>query len=123
MILDTGALIAVARNDRSMIARLFAAHEADEELRTHAMVIAQAWRDGRRQASLARLLQAVVVASIDESLGRRCGELLAKSKTADPIDAAVVLIAREGEAVLTSDPSDISLLARTAKRRLRVIEC
>ena len=124
MILDAGALIAVSRNDRSMIARLLAAHEEDDELRTHPMVVAQVWRDARgRQTPLARLLASVDVVPIDDNLGRRSGELLGKAATSDPIDAAVVLIARDGDAIVTSDADDIRHLARVAKRHVLVIAC
>jgi predicted nucleic acid-binding protein len=124
MILDAGALIAVSRNDRAMIVRLVAAEEEGDELRTHPMVVAQVWRDHRgRQAPLARLLRGVEVVSIDDALGRRCGELLGRASTSDPIDAAVVLIASDGELVVTSDPEDILQLARCARRRVIVIRC
>jgi predicted nucleic acid-binding protein len=124
MILDAGALIAVSRNDRVMIARLIAAHEEGDDLTTHPMVVAQVWRDQRRrQAPLARLLRGVEIIPIDDNLGRRCGELLGKAKTADPVDAAVVLIATDGESVVTSDPDDILHLARFATRRILVIRC
>ena len=124
MMLDAGALIAVGRNDRAMIARLVAAEQETDELRTHPMVVAQVWRDHRgRQASLARLLHGVEIVSTDDDLGRRCGELLGKAKTTDPIDAAVVLIATDGESVITSDPDDIRYLALFAKRRILVIRC
>jgi predicted nucleic acid-binding protein len=123
MILDAGALIAVDRNDRAVIARLRAAVEGDDELKTHPMVVAQAWRGVRRQATLARLLRNVVVVSIDSDLGRRCGELLGKAGTSDPIDAAVVLIAAHGDTIVTSDPDDIRHLARIARRRVMVVGC
>lgn len=47
LVLDAGALIAVDRNDRAMLARLRAAERHGLELRTNAMVVAQVWRDGR----------------------------------------------------------------------------
>ncbi|HEY6180154.1 MAG TPA: hypothetical protein VIX73_37190 [Kofleriaceae bacterium] len=124
MILDAGALIAISRNDRATIARLAVAEQENDELRTHPMVVAQVWRDGRgRQALLARWLRGMEVVTIDDDLGRRCGELLGKASTTDPIDAAVVLIATEGETVMTSDPDDIGHLARAARRRLLVVRC
>ncbi len=124
MILDAGALLAVDRNDRAMIARLLVAHEADDELKTHPLVVAQVWRDARgRQALLARLLRSVRVVPIHHALGQRCGELLGEAGTSDPIDAAVVLIAADGEAVVTSDPKDIRHLANAAGRRVVVVPC
>lgn len=124
MILDAGALIAVSRNDRATIARLVAAEHEGDELATHPMVVAQVWRDHRgRQAVLARLLRSVKIVSIDDDLGRRCGELLGKARTSDPIDAAVVLIASDGESVLTSDPQDIRHLAACARRKILIVGC
>jgi len=123
MFLDAGALIAITRGERTVNVRLQAAHEAEDEVRTHSMVLAQVWRDGRRQAPLARVLDAITVLPIDESVGKRVGELLAASRTSDPIDAAVVLLARDGERVLTSDPDDLERLARAARRRLVIVEC
>lgn len=124
MILDAGALIAVDRNSRAMMARLLAAQLEGDELRTHAMVVAQVWRDaGGRQALLARLLRSVAVVPIDEALGRLAGELLGRSKRSDPIDAAVVLISRDGEIVLTGDPDDLRPLAEAAARSIHIVPC
>ena len=124
MILDAGALIAVTRGDRRTIARLLAAHEEGDQLTCHPMVVAQVWRgSGGRQATLARFLRAVEIVTIDDELGRRSGELLGKAKTADPIDAAVVLIASEGEAIVTSDPDDLEHLARAARRQVIIVRC
>jgi predicted nucleic acid-binding protein len=124
MMLDTGALIAVDRNDRAVFARLLAAEHDGDELRTHPMVVAQVWRDPRgRQSVLARLLRAVEVVPIDDALGRRSGELLGATGTSDPIDAAVVLIARDGEAVMTGDPADLRRLAQAAGRSAIIVTC
>jgi hypothetical protein len=55
LVLDAGAFIAVDRDDRSMIARLHVAQLHGHELRTSAIVIAQAWRSpGGEQAGVAR---------------------------------------------------------------------
>lgn len=123
MILDAGALIAITKGDRRMIARLLAAHDEEQDLKTHPMVVAQVWRDGRRQAELARLLRGSIVVDLDDELGRRAGELLGNAKTSDPIDAAVVLIADDGEPIVTSDADDIRHLARVAKRRVVIVAC
>jgi len=47
LVLDAGALLAVDRGDRAMIARLQVAQRAGLELRSNAMVVAQVWRDRR----------------------------------------------------------------------------
>jgi hypothetical protein len=123
MILDAGALIAVANNDRRMVSRLLVIQEKGEALKTHPMVVAQAWRDGRTQAVLARLLHGVKTIPIDDELGRRAGELLAKAKKSDPIDAVVVLIADDHETIVTSDEQDIRDLAAAAKRSVVIVRC
>ena len=124
LILDAGALVAVDRDDRAMIARLRASQQHGLELRSNAMVVAQVWRDRHgRQVNLARLLQAVDVRAISQLDGRNAGALLAAAGTADPIDATVVLLARPGDRILTSDPGDINKLAAAAGNRPVIISC
>jgi hypothetical protein len=124
LILDAGALVAVDRDDRAMIARLRASQQHGLELRTNAMVVAQVWRDRHgRQVSLARLLQAIDVRAISQRDGRDAGALLAAADSADPIDATVVLLAAPGDRIVTSDPSDISRLAATAANRAVIVTC
>jgi hypothetical protein len=124
LILDAGALVAVDRNDRTMIARLEAARQHGLELRSNAMVVAQAWRDPYgRQVQLARLLQAVDVRAIDPQVGRAAGVLLGATDTSDPIDATVVLLAAPGDRILTSDPADLTRLARAASSRAVIVPC
>lgn len=124
LILDAGALVAVDRDDRAMMARLRASQRHGLELRTNAMVIAQVWRDRHgRQASLARLLQAVDVRAVAPSDGRQAGVLQAAAGTADPIDATVVLLAAPGDRILTSDPKDLARLAQAARNRPVIVPC
>jgi hypothetical protein len=124
LILDAGALVAVDRHDRAMMARLRAAQQHGLELRTNAMVVAQVWRDQRdRQVSLARMLQAVDVRAISQRDGRDAGALLGAASTADPIDATVVLLATPGDRILTSDPGDIPRLAAAAGSRAVIVTC
>jgi DNA-binding transcriptional MocR family regulator len=124
LVLDAGALVAVDRDDRAMIAMLRAAQQHGLELRTNAMVVAQVWRDRHgRQANLARLLRAVDVRVVSQRDGRDAGVLQALAGTADAIDATVVLLAVPGDRVLTSDPGDITLLAAAAEKRAVVVPC
>ena len=124
LILDAGALLAVDRGDRSMIARLRASQVHGLELRTNAMVVAQAWRDRHgRQVNLARLLQAVDVRAVSERDGRDAGVLQAAAGTADAIDATVVLLSAPGDRILTSDPGDLTRLAAAAESRAIVVAC
>jgi hypothetical protein len=75
-------------------------------------VVWQVWRDGARQARLARLLRGCEVESVDEPIARAAGQLLGRSRTADGVDAVVVLCAaRRGGVVYTSDPDDLTHLA------------
>jgi hypothetical protein len=124
LILDAGALVAVDRDDRAMMARLRAAQQHGLELRTNAMVVAQVWRDRHgRQAGLARLLQAVDVRAVSHRDGREAGALLARAGTADPIDATVVLLAGPGDRIVTSDTGDLTRLAAVAGNRPVIIAC
>jgi hypothetical protein len=121
LVLDAGALVAYEHRDRAVAARLEAARRHGLGLRTTAVVLAQVWRDDPRQAFLAQLLKAVEVVAVDENLGRRTGGLLARSGTADPADATVVLVAEPGDSILTSDPRDIQHLVDTTHGNVRVV--
>jgi hypothetical protein len=124
LILDAGAFVAVDRDDRAIFARLRAAQQQGLELRTNPMVVAQVWRDRHgRQANLARLLHAVDVRPIQDQDGRAAGALLGHTGTADPIDAAVVLLAEPGDRILTGDPDDLTVLAEAAGCRAVVVGC
>lgn len=124
LVLDAGALIAVDRDDRAVVAQLRIASRNGLDLRTNAMVVAQVWRDTQgRQATLARLLHCVDVRVIDQAAGREAGELLGKAGTSDPIDATVILLARHGDRILTSDSDDLQHLAATAASSAIIVGC
>lgn len=124
LILDAGALVAVDRGDRAMIARLRAAQQHDLDLRSNAMVVAQVWRDRHgRQAGLAQLLRAVDVRAVSPVDGRQAGVLLGMTGTSDPIDATVVLLASPGDRIVTSDPHDLAALAQAAANRAVIVAC
>ena len=124
LVLDAGALVAVDRGDRPMIARLAVAQQHGLELRSNTMVVAQVWRDRQgRQASLARLLRAVDVRAISHEDGRQAGVLLGQAGTTDPVDATVVLLARPGDRILTSDPGDLTRLASAAGNSAVIVAC
>lgn len=115
IVLDAGALVAVERNDRDVLALLKRELVAGRAPRTHGGVVGQVWRTGGgRQAPLARLLPAVEVRPIDSDLGKRAGALLGIARAADVIDAAVVLLAEDGDEIFTSDPGDLASLAAAA---------
>jgi hypothetical protein len=124
LVLDAGPLVAIDRGDRSMIARLAAAQRHGMELRSNAMVVAQVWRDRQgHQVNLARLLSAVDVRAISHDDGRQAGVLLGLAGAADPVDATVVLLAKPGDRVLTSDPDDLTRLALAAANRAVIVAC
>ncbi len=111
--LDAGALIGFDRGDRRAIQIIARARERREPLYVPVGVIGQAWRDGRRQAALARLLasDSVHVIGLDDGGARAAGQLCGVTRTADVIDATVALCARtRNSPVATSDPSDLRRL-------------
>jgi predicted nucleic acid-binding protein len=113
IVLDTGALIALDRGDKRMIALLDRALSQGRAFRVPAGVVGQAWRDGRLQVTLARFLRSeeVEIVPLDEHLARSCGELCAAANLPDVIDASVVIIARERrDPIVTSDPKDLQRL-------------
>ena len=80
---------------------------------TSAAVVAQVWRNGSRQANLARLLASIEVRPLGAVAARRVGELLAVSRTRDVVDAHLAVLVHDGDVVLTSDPADIDRLIGT----------
>lgn len=119
-VLDTGALIAIDRNDRRMLALLEAARDARLAVATTAPVVAQAWRNGKRQARLAAFLKhpEVEVLAFAPADGRPTGELAAMSRHHDVVDVHVVLVAQQRRrTIVTSDPDDI----RTIDPRARIV--
>lgn len=111
--LAAGALIALDRGDKRLIALLDRALAQRLPFRVPSGVVGQTWRNGRVQVTLARFLRSkeVEIVPLDGPLARACGELCGATDTADIIDASVVILARErGDYVVTSDPQDIRRL-------------
>ncbi len=114
--LDAGALIALDRGDRRVLALLARAHETSGVVTIPATALAQGVRDPSRQARLARLVRQPTtdVVALDRVDATGVGRLLAVSGTADVVDAHVVLCARRtGQAVATTDPDDLRRLDPT----------
>jgi hypothetical protein len=77
-----------------------------------APVVWQVWRDGTRQARLARMLRGCLIEPVDDATARAAGELLGRARTTDGVDAVVVIsAARRGGLVYTSDPADLRKLS------------
>jgi hypothetical protein len=121
VVLDAGGLIAIDRLDRQVGAILRVAQMEKIPVRTSAAVVSQVWRNGSRQASLARVLAGVDAASLDDATAKAVGEILATSNTADVVDGHLGLIVRSGDTVLTSDTADIKriLTARQVDATVR----
>ena len=111
LVLDAGALIALERDERASWVRLKTAHARREVPLTNAAVLGQVWRGGPRQARLSRALSGMDIRPVDEDLGRAAGELLGASRRSDLIDASIVLVASDGDEIVTSDPEDLRPLA------------
>ena len=115
---DTGALIALERGDKRMIALLRRALAQGRPFRVPAGVVGQAWRNGRAQVTLGRFLRSeeVEIVPLDEQLARSCGELCGAASASDVIDASVMIVARERQdLIVTSDPGDLRRLDPAAQ--------
>lgn len=123
LVLDAGALIAYERGDRLLAGLLEAELRAERVPITHGGVVGQVWRGGLgRQATLARLLAGTKIVALDDALGRRVGLLLRRTRTNDVIDAAIVLVASDGDMIVTSDAGDIVRLAEAAGLHVDIVE-
>ena len=121
LVLDAAALIALDRNERPMWTRLKAVAQLGQLPVTHGGVVGQVWRGGTRQARLATALAGVDVRALDGSLGRSAGELLAATGTSDLIDAALVLLAVDGDEIVTLDREDMEVLVAAAGRHVELL--
>lgn len=121
LVLDSGALVALERDERAMWTRLKAAQLVGELPVTHAGVLGQVWRGGPRQARLSQALAGVDVHALDEALGRAAGELLGAAGLADVVDAALVLISVDGDEIVTADRGDLAQLAEASGRHIELI--
>lgn len=88
----------------------------------HGGIVGQAWRKGvPRQALLAKALAGIDVHPLDDAAGRAAGALLFRSRTSDVLDAALVLLADNGDYIVTSDVDDIAALIETLDRDVEVV--
>jgi predicted nucleic acid-binding protein len=124
IVLDTGALIALERNDRVMWAVLKVAALKGQDVIVPSTALAQVWRGTRTQAQLSRALLHSLIASFD-AVARQVGELCGKTNTRDICDAQVAIIAaRMGEVLYTSDPADMRrLTAALPGKKPAIVRC
>lgn len=116
--LDAGALIALDRDDRQVLRLLATSLALGDRVIIPAGALAQSIRQPQRQVHLARLLRLPTtdVVALDRRDAVLVGRMLARSGTADVIDAHVVLCAQRAEqSVVTSDPDDLARLDPTLR--------
>jgi hypothetical protein len=119
---DTGALVAGERNDRRMWA-LHVGFLAEEVVPTiPAPVLAEAWRGGPGQASLAGLLVGCEVEAMSADQARRVGELAGRAGHDDIVDVTVVegAMRRVDEVIVTSNEGRIRQVVRASRKRIRI---
>lgn len=120
-VLDTGALIALERNDRAMWARLLVAASSKKDVVVPSTALAQAWRGGAAQTHLSRALSHCTIAPFDP-LAKQVGELCGRARTTDICDAHVALVAsRSGGWLCTSDVGDMNVLLAVCATRPRPV--
>jgi len=119
ILLDAAALIALEQNERPMWVRLKAAQRDEDIPVTHAL--GQVWRGGPRQARLSQALGGLDVRAVDRALGRAAGELLGHTGLSDVIDAALVLVAQDGDEIVTVDRNDFRVLAAALGRHVELV--
>lgn len=114
LILDSGAVISLARGDQRARAFLARALEMGATVEIPVVVVAETVRGGPRDAPVNRVLKAVgLVPETREIHGRTAGRLLGAARSAATVDALVVAHAVEagGAHVLTGDQEDLERLA------------
>lgn len=114
LILDSGAVIALARADQRVRAFVARACELGAPIEIPVVVVAETVRGNARDAPVNRVLNAVgETPAATEAMGRTAGGLLGASASAATVDALVVAqaIHAKGAVVLTSDPDDLGRLA------------
>lgn len=83
-------------------------------------VVSQVWRDGARQALLAKFLGRCVIRPPDLAAAKVAGTLLGRAGVSDAVDALVVAtaLALNAKAIVTSDVKDLEKLCGVADARV-----
>jgi predicted nucleic acid-binding protein len=114
LILDSGAVIALARGEQRARAFLTRALEAMAPIEVPVVVVAETVRGGPQGAPVNRILKLIgSVPEAQEIHGRIAGQLLGKARSPATIDALVVAqaVAGGGAQILTGDREDLERLA------------
>lgn len=122
LVLDAGVLIAHERCDEFAAAWLQRASLQRVDIAVVVTTIAETWRDGARQARLARLLGTCRIIDCDRSLAAAAGALLAATGSANTLDALVVAAGQRYQGVVvTDDVDDMTPLADAARVRVAAL--
>ncbi|MGH3822537.1 MAG: PIN domain-containing protein [Pseudonocardiaceae bacterium] len=123
LILDSGALIDIETTPRGETFRsCVKAFEDGYRPYLPTVVLAQVWRDSAQQHSLRMIRRLCTLLPFTEQTAEDVGGLLARSRTSDVVDAAVIVAAiQHNAAVLTSDPKDLAGLASAAEYPVRLL--
>lgn len=114
LILDSGAVISLARGEPRVRAFLMRALELDAPVEIPAVVVAETIRGGPKDAPVNRVLKMVTnVTPVTENHGRLAGNLLGAARSSSTIDALVIAhaVLAGGALVLTGDLDDLQRLA------------
>ena len=114
VVLDAGAVIGLARNNRELRAFFTLAQRKGAEIRVPMVVVAETVRgNGPRDAPVNLVLaQTAPQQPLVESIARTAGELLGAARLSSTIDALVVAEALDcaPAIILTSDLADVTRL-------------
>lgn len=124
MVLDSGALIALERNDRALWGALKLAAATSADVLVPTAALAQVWRGTPVHAQLGRALSYCVLAPFDP-IARAVGELCGRTRTTDICDAHVAIVAAtRGDVLYTSDPRDLGrLLSALGGKMPAIVRC
>lgn len=114
LILDSGAVIALARGDQRARAFLARVLELGGPVEIPVVVVAETIRGGPCDAPVHRVLKAVgTISEAREAHGRTAGRLLGVARSTGTVDALVVAHAVEagGAHILTGDRDDLERLS------------
>jgi predicted nucleic acid-binding protein len=115
---DAGAMIALERGDRRVLALLAEAERCGAFIVVPATALAQAVRNPAKQARLMRLLghPLTELRALTKQDAVSVGVLLAATRTRDIADAHVVVCAMaSGQPIVTSDPVDLRKLSKAVE--------
>jgi predicted nucleic acid-binding protein len=110
---DTGALVAIERRDRRMLAFLTDLYQRGARITVPTCVVGEWWRGQR--GPVARVLDAVVIEELTLSLAKLAGATMAAVRGAALVDTVVVAsAAQRGDLVLTGDLGDLARIRDAA---------